>query len=58
MDGQTNMIDYINPTQKFCLPPKPATLNVGQGNRNWHQTVQFSAVYHHTKFEINRVLNA
>ena len=38
---------------QFQLFRKSVTLNVVQGNSNWYQTVEFSSIYHHTKFERN-----
>ena len=34
------------------------TLNVRQDHSNWYQTIQFSGVYHHSKFERNLCIRA
>ena len=33
------------------------TLTDGQGHPHWHQNVELSDLYHHTKFERNRLVN-
>ena len=40
-----------NHLYKFELSQNPATTNAEQGYSEWWQTVKFSSVYHHTKFE-------
>ena len=36
---------------RFHLSRKPVALNTGQGNSNWHQTVEFSNVNRHVKLK-------
>ena len=38
--------------QKFLLSGIPMTLSEGQGYSNWYQSVQFSAKYHGTLYEM------
>ena len=33
------------------------TLNEGQGHYTWYQTIQFSKVYQHSKFERNQLMS-
>ena len=52
------MINCVRITgQKFPLSPMTVTLNEEQVHSHWYQTIQFSGIYHHTKFERNRPVN-
>ena len=47
----------IKTTQKLPLSHTTTTLNEGTGHSNCYQYIQFSGVYHQTKFERNRPVN-
>ena len=43
--------------QKFLISHTTLTLHADQGHPDWHQNVEFSCIYHYTKFERIRSIN-
>ena len=63
--GHGSILDYIQidlqfmrkRAQKVLLSEMTVTLSENQGQSHWHQTIQFSDIYHCTKFERNWSVN-